>query len=77
MKTKANPPKKSPSKAIVKKRRKKIYLNDVAWYYADDPADKRKTIEVVEMLKKIDFSILLERDRKAEAQSERGTTLSE
>ena len=65
MKSKNNTPaKKLAAKAIARKRRKKIYINDVAWYYADDPVDRRKTTEIVELLSKIDFSVLLERDKK-------------
>jgi hypothetical protein len=56
MRLKTMAPKNSISKkTTVGKGRKKIYVNDVAWYYADDPVDKRKTIEAVEMLKKIDW----------------------
>lgn len=74
MKSKTTPSKKSVSKTTNRKRSRKIYLNDVAWYYENDPADKKMTIEVVEMLKKIDFSILLERDKKAREQPEQGKT---
>lgn len=70
MKPKTTPSKKPVSKTTAKKRSKKIYLNDVAWYYEDDPFDKQKTIGAVELLKKIDFSVLLERDRKAKEQPE-------
>lgn len=73
MKSKTTAPKKLVSKTTVRKRRKKIYVNDVAWYYADDPVDKRKTIEVVEMLGKIDFSTLLERDKEQPEQDKSST----
>jgi hypothetical protein len=77
MKSNTTPSKKSASKTTAKKRRKKIYVNDVAWYYADDPGDKRRTIEMVEFLNKIDFSVLLERDKKAKEQSEQGKAPTE
>lgn len=71
MKSKTATSKKTASKISAKKRRKKIYVNDVTWYYEDDPADKRMTIEMVEFLKNLDLSILLERDREAKVQSQR------
>ena len=77
MKSKTTTSEKSASKTTSKKRSKKIYLNDVAWYYENDPADKRMTIEVVEMLKKLDFSVLLERDKKAKELPEQGKAPTE
>ncbi|HEY5746639.1 MAG TPA: hypothetical protein VIU12_11220 [Chryseolinea sp.] len=38
--------------------RKRIYLNDVAWYYEDDPRGKEEMEAVVAMLRNIDFSKL-------------------
>ncbi|AYB33324.1 hypothetical protein [Chryseolinea soli] len=77
MKSKTTSSKKSVSQTTAKKRSRKIYLNDVAWYYEDDPFDKQKTVEAVELLRKLDFSTLLESDRKAEEQSEQGTAPTE
>jgi hypothetical protein len=77
MRSKTTTSKKSMPKTARRKRGKKIYLNDVAWYYENDPADKRMTIEVVEMLKNIDFSGLLEGHKKVEEQPERGKSLME
>lgn len=57
----------TPAKKISpKKERNKIYLDDVVWYYEDDPSDKRMAIEGLEVLKKLDFSFLLERDKKSD-----------
>lgn len=64
MKPKIITSKEPASKITAKKRRKKIYLNDVVWYYEDDPSDKRMAIEGLEFLKDLDISILLEREKK-------------
>ena len=44
--------------------RKRIYLNDVAWYYEDDPRGKEEMEAVVAMLKNIDFSKLEGKNKK-------------
>lgn len=77
MKAKTTPSKKVVSKTKTKKRRKKIYLNDVAWYYEDDPFDKQKMIGAVELLKDLDISILQERDKKAKQQPEESKVSTE
>ena len=77
MKSKTTPSKKSASQTTAKKGSRKIYLNDVAWYYEDDPFDKQKTVGAVELLKKLDFSTLLERDKKAKEQTEQGQAPTE
>lgn len=62
MKKRTTPPKTASIKTV-SKRRKKIYLNEVAWYYEDDPSDKRKMEDAVALLKDIDWSSL-DRARK-------------
>jgi hypothetical protein len=54
---------KTATKKNVNKKRKKIYINEVAWYYEDDPSDKRKMEGTVALLKDLDWSSL-ERARK-------------
>ena len=44
--------------------RKRIFLNDVAWYYEDDLRGKEKMEAAVAILEKIDFSKLEEKNRK-------------
>lgn len=44
--------------------RKRIYLNDVAWYYEDDPCEKQKMEEAVATLEKTDFSKLQDDNTK-------------
>ncbi|SHH63770.1 hypothetical protein SAMN04488109_4760 [Chryseolinea serpens] len=44
--------------------RKRIYLNDVAWYYEDDPCEKQKMEAAVATLEKIDFSKLRDENKK-------------
>ncbi|SHH63793.1 hypothetical protein SAMN04488109_4761 [Chryseolinea serpens] len=45
--------------------RKRIYLNDVAWYYEDDPRGKEEMEAAVAILKNIDFSKLEGKNKKA------------
>ena len=45
--------------------RKRIYLTDVAWYYEDDPGEKEKIEGAVAILKNLDFSKLLDKNKKA------------
>lgn len=55
---------KTALKKITIKERKRIYINEVAWYYEDDPSDKRKTEGAVALLKDLDWSIILDHDKK-------------
>ncbi|AYB32506.1 hypothetical protein [Chryseolinea soli] len=45
--------------------RKRIYLNEVAWYYEDDPRGKEELEAMLAILKNIDFSKLEEKNKKA------------